>query len=57
LDAKKSGEIVATAGLVFVLSVTEPFWAWVMDFGIEVVDLIKLACARAEYLIINGLSA
>ena len=28
-----------------------------MDFGIEVVDLIKLACARAEYLIINGLSA
>jgi hypothetical protein len=35
----------------------EPFWTQVTDFGIDVVDLIKLDCEGAEYLIISALSA
>jgi hypothetical protein len=34
----------------------EPFWTQVTDFGIDVVDLIKLDCEGAEYLIISELS-
>jgi hypothetical protein len=34
----------------------EPFWTQVTDFGIDEVDLIKLAWERAEYLIISELS-
>ena len=35
----------------------EPFWTQVTDFGIDEVDLIKLDCEGAEYLIISELSA
>jgi hypothetical protein len=34
----------------------EPFWTQVTDFGIDEVDLIKLDCEGAEYLIISELS-
>jgi hypothetical protein len=35
----------------------EPFWTQVTDFGIDEVDLIKLAWEGAEYLVISELSA
>jgi FkbM family methyltransferase len=35
----------------------EQFWTQVTDFGIDEVDLIKLDCEGAEYLIISELSA
>ena len=31
----------------------EPFWSQVTDFGIDEVELIKLDCEGAEYLIIS----
>ena len=35
----------------------EQFWTQVTDFGIDEVDLNKLDCEGAEYLIISALSA
>ena len=35
----------------------EQFWTQVADFGIDEVDLIKLDCEGAEYLIVSELSA
>ena len=35
----------------------EPFWSQVTDLGIDEVELIKLDCEGAEYLIISELSA
>jgi FkbM family methyltransferase len=35
----------------------EQFWTQVTDFGIDEVDLIKLDCEGAEYLIVSELSA
>jgi hypothetical protein len=37
--------------------IVEQFWTQVTDFGIDEVDLIKLDCEGAEYLIISELSA
>ena len=35
----------------------EQFWTQVTDFGIDEIDLIKLDCEGAEYLIVSELSA